>query len=154
MIVQTIGIFSFWSSSDVTGLISTTANWCVAIFGVLAVVFGTRASHLNKAESDEQKQTIEQLEQATRVKPINERLVDFLSELDPKIIPALKNGSTKFHGALPQRKVHELENLYDDADAGTYISLTINPNNNVIIDGKDNPVEIVFVINPDILKRP
>lgn len=151
-------IAKLWTdSSRLSGLNDYLSwiGWIVTFVGValtaLSIIVGQRVSRLNAVEDLARAKKIEALESATRPKSIKERLVICLDAIDPQIIPALKQGNTKFHGKLKPWQFADLQKLSAEAGSTAFMSFRVSDEpSEVTSDGILTPVE--FTLTPELVR--
>ena len=98
------------------------------LFISLFVTFASPLLGMLKKSLDDQWKTEMQQKVATALKasqpkPFKERLKAFCDKTDPAILPALRNGNTKFHGFFYQDQLATLRDLAGDPEAGRYLKV-------------------------------
>ena len=88
--------------------------------------------------------------EALQPKPLKVRVIDFLNRLDPKIIPALRNGQTEFGGQLTYAQLAELQNLTHEDSAGQFIIYI--PSSNFIMNEPGKIGDQRFRLTPEVAK--
>ena len=95
---------------------------------------------------------ITEAEEAAKPRPLPERLRSLLLSIDPKIIPALKQGNTKFSGGITATQFKDLQKIAKESDAKKYI--IVNPDVKIGIGMGPEGVTygVDFTLNPQLIK--
>jgi len=93
---------------------------------------------------------IAQLEEATRPKPLKDRVMDFLSRLDGRAVAAAKGGQREFRGTFTTAQLSELQSLCAEDKNGDFIKQI--ETGSIIIPGAGRTGGIMFTITDTLLK--
>jgi hypothetical protein len=126
-----------------------------ALFISLFVTFSTPLLGMLKKNLDDswKKQMQEQVDaalKASQPKPFKERLTIFCNRLDAAILPALRNGNTKFHANLYQDQLAELRELAADPEAHRYLRVEYGGVSSVLDRGI--ATDVTFELDPLLLE--
>jgi len=69
------------------------------------------------------------------VRPIKERLIDFLNSIDAGIIPAFRSGQTNFQYGIPEYQYNKLLDFANEPDGATYLEINSSNNGSVFWEG-------------------
>ena len=99
----------------------------------------------------EMQQQVAEALKATQPKPFKERLTNFCNRIDAAILPALRNGNTKFHGNLYQDQLAELRELAADPEARRYLRVEYGGVSSVLDRGI--ATDVTFELDPSLLQE-
>lgn len=83
--------------------------------------------------------------------PLKDRLISCLDEIDKKIIPALRAGTTIFEGKVLPYQLAELQKLSAESGASEYIALTVKPG--IIFRKSGNAYSVKFKLSSALLQQ-
>ncbi len=81
-----------------------------------------------------------------------ERLRTLLTSIDPKILPALKAGNTKFNGGITATQFHDLQKIAKESNANKYITLSPDVRMGIGMGPEGVTYGVDFILNPQLLK--
>ncbi|MBA4390905.1 MAG: hypothetical protein C0399_08190 [Syntrophus sp. (in: bacteria)] len=95
---------------------------------------------------------ITEAEEAAKPRPLLERLRTVLISIDPKIIPALKQGNTKFSGGITATQFNDLQKIAKEADAKKYITVSPDVRMGIGMGPEGVTYGVDFTLNPQLIK--
>lgn len=111
---------------------------------------------LTKKELENTKTKLEEriteAEEAAKPRPLPERLRALLISIDPKIIPALKAGNTKFNGGITATQFHDLQKIAKESTADKYITISPDVRMGIGMGPEGVTYGVDFMLNPQLLK--
>jgi hypothetical protein len=127
----------------------------LALFISLFVTFATPLLGMLKKSLDDhwKTQMQEQVDaalKASQPKPLKERLKACLDSVDTRILQALAQGQTRFHGDFKPYQFAELQKIAAEPGADAYISFHAESALTFGADGTYNPAS--FELKPDLLR--
>jgi len=117
---------SLWNSPYKVDMIRFVAQWVAAIAAIIALIFGMRFSTLKNKEQEELNERMAQAEKAAILHQLPKRLRALLESIDPKIIPTLKAGNTKFSGNITAMQFNDLQKISREPGASKYLTISSN----------------------------
>ena len=95
--------------------------------------------------AEQQFETISnQVHEATALKPLPERIREFLNEIDPTILIRLKTNYVSVQTSLPQSKVEKLWDLYSENGAQEFLGIWNDP---VLMGGSEKGIMVSVDFN-------
>jgi len=136
-----------------------TWAWWLGVFAITLPILGGVCGWLSFEMNDtvthrkdvETRQQIAEAKAAALPKPLKERLIACLSRADPRIIPALAAGQTRFKGQMESSIFADLTKLVEEPDGSKYIELHNEGGMAMMSDGSVCR-NINFILNPELLK--
>jgi hypothetical protein len=86
------------------------------------------------------------------IKPIKERLIDFLNGIGARIIPAFRQGQTNFKYAIPLHQYSKLRELSDEPGASVYLDVKSNQNGNTVFNDGEPTMYGTLELKPPLLQ--
>jgi hypothetical protein len=124
----------------------------ISVFVTCATpLLGMLKKSLDDQWKAEMQQRVAAALKASQPKPFKERLTIFCNRIDAAILPALRNGNTKFHGNLYQDQLAELRELAADPEARGYLRVEYGGVSSVLDRGI--ATDVTFELDPSLLQQ-
>jgi hypothetical protein len=86
------------------------------------------------------------------IRPLKDRIIQLLNEMDPKMLPALQSGKTSFEEQIPVHLHSRLASIAAEPGSGGYISsIKVDPTL-IIVSGAGQVFKITLELSPALLK--